>query len=128
MESSSSVSRLPSFENLRRGQGKVVDIFRTQEVVTAQLPTGYGKTRTAACSYLTLRARGVCNRMLYIVPRSAQAKQAADGLPDADITVLVAYTRKDDPHVDTWPGWWSGEHWMDADGDLCERQALRAAA
>lgn len=82
MESSSSVSRLPSFENLRRGQRKVVDLFRTQEVVTAQLPTGYGKTRTAACSYLTLRARGVCNRMLYIVPRSAQAKQAADGLPD----------------------------------------------
>lgn len=45
----------------------------------------------------------------------------ADGMPDAEITVLVAFTRKDDPHVDTWPGWWSGAHWMDAEGDRFER-------
>jgi len=49
--------------------------------VVAQLPTGYGKTRTAACSYLVLRDRGVVNRMLYVVPRSAQARQAADDVP-----------------------------------------------
>ena len=73
--------QLPSFEDLRAGQKRVVDLFRTQESVVAQLPTGYGKTLTAACSYLMLRSRGVVNRLLYVVPRSAQARQAAEDVP-----------------------------------------------
>lgn len=45
-----------------------------------------------------------------------------DGMPDADETVLVAFTT-DDGHIDTWLGWWSGEHWMDAStGDQIERE------
>ncbi len=51
----------------------------------------------------------------------------ADGLPDSDTTVLVSYQMADEPDaVDTWPGWWSGEHWMDAaTGDRMERDGLR---
>ncbi len=81
MEPASSLSALPSFENLRPGQQDVVDLFKTTTSVVAQLPTGYGKTRTAACAYLMLRARGVVNRMLYVVPRSTQAEQAAEDVP-----------------------------------------------
>jgi hypothetical protein len=37
------------------------------------------------------------------------------GMPDAEITVLLEFVHTDDPaHADTWPGWWSGEHWIDA--------------
>lgn len=44
-----------------------------------------------------------------------------DGMPDAEITVLVRFTSGDD-HSDTWPGWWSGSHWIDAStGDRIER-------
>lgn len=81
MESASTLPSLPSFENLRPGQRDVVDRFRSGTSVVAQLPTGYGKTRTAACSFLMLRARGVVNRILYVVPRSAQACQAAEDVP-----------------------------------------------
>ena len=81
MESASTLPSLPSFENLRPGQRDVVDRFRSGTSVVAQLPTGYGKTRTAACSYLMLRARGIVNRLLYVVPRSAQARQAAEDVP-----------------------------------------------
>lgn len=81
MESASPLPSLPSFENLRPGQQQVVDLFRTRISAVVQLPTGYGKTRTAACSYLMLRARGVVNRVLYVVPRSAQACQAAEDVP-----------------------------------------------
>lgn len=81
MEPASSLLSLPFLENLRTGQREVVERFRHSESVVAQLPTGYGKTRTAACSYLVLRSRGVANRMLYVVPRSAQARQAAEDVP-----------------------------------------------
>lgn len=50
----------------------------------------------------------------------------ADGVPDADTTVLVAFKFNDEPEVDTWPGWWNGEHWMDATtGDRMERHGDR---
>ena len=46
----------------------------------------------------------------------------ADGLPDAEISVLVAYKLAGETEVDTWPAWWSGEHWIDAStGDRMER-------
>lgn len=81
MEPASTLSQLPSFKNLRAGQRRVVDLFNHKTSVVAQLPTGYGKTRTASCSYLLLRHLGVANRMLYVVPRSAQASQAAEDVP-----------------------------------------------
>ena len=55
----------------------------------------------------------------------------ADGVPDADTTVLVAFKFNDEPGVDTsaidtWPAWWDGEHWMDAaTGDRMERHGDR---
>lgn len=30
----------------------------------------------------------------------------ADGVPDADTTVLVEFKFNDEPTSDTWPGWW----------------------
>ena len=45
----------------------------------------------------------------------------ADGMPDAEITVLISFLASDGC-ADTWPGWWSGEHWIDAStGDRIER-------
>lgn len=38
----------------------------------------------------------------------------ADGLPDADLTVLVEARDIDDPTAtEVWPGFWSGERWVD---------------
>ena len=51
--------------------------------LNAQLPTGYGKTFTACCVYSSLQKTGKVNRMLYIVPRTAQLSQfVADGAAD----------------------------------------------
>lgn len=46
-----------------------------------------------------------------------------DGLPDAEVSVLAEFVHADEPdHADTWPAWWSGEHWIDATtGDRLER-------
>lgn len=53
----------------------------------------------------------------------------ADGMPDAEISVLVEFIAEDGER-DTWPGWWSGEHWIDAStGDQIERDGrLRVVA
>lgn len=83
MEPSSVMQNLPWRQNLRAGQEKVVALFETQTKVVAQLPTGYGKTLAATCSYLELKHRIGVNRILYIVPRGAQAKQAAEEIPSA---------------------------------------------
>lgn len=41
----------------------------------------------------------------------------ADGLPDADLTVLLEVRDPDETDTtEVWPGWWSGERWVDADG------------
>jgi superfamily II DNA or RNA helicase len=71
---------MPLHKDLRPKQVEVIRLFETKDRGVAKLPTGYGKTVTAAGSYAVLRHRGKCNRMLYIVPRRSQAKQAADGL------------------------------------------------
>jgi hypothetical protein len=81
MESASASPELPLLEDLRPGQAEVVRVFDDKSVVVAKLPTGYGKTRTAVAAYARLRARGKVNRLLYIVPRSAQATQAAEDVP-----------------------------------------------
>jgi superfamily II DNA or RNA helicase len=81
MEPASNLQTLPSKQNLRAGQEAVVNLFRSQTKVVAQLPTGYGKTLTAVCSYLELKRRIGVNRVLYIVPRGQQAQQAAEEVP-----------------------------------------------
>lgn len=49
----------------------------------AQLPTGYGKTFTAACVYSTLQQAGLVDRLLYLVPSVGQLDQfVADGKED----------------------------------------------
>lgn len=81
MEHASTMPELPSFKNLRSGQSAVAELFKTKMSVVAKLPTGYGKTLTAAASYVMLRSTHKVNRLLYIVPRAAQASQAAHDLP-----------------------------------------------
>lgn len=81
MEPAGVVQTVPWQENLRAGQKEVVDLFEKQTKVVAQLPTGYGKTLAATCSYLALKSRIGVNRVLYIVPRGAQAKQVAEEIP-----------------------------------------------
>jgi len=45
------------------------------------------------------------------------------GMPDAEIDVLLEFIHTDEPdNPDTWPGWWSGEHWINGStGDQIER-------
>ncbi len=52
----------------------------------------------------------------------------ADGLPDADITVDIEVLYPDG-ETECWPGWWSGEHWIDAaSGDRIERNGSSVLA
>ena len=81
MESSSTMQKLSLPKNLRSGQKKTAEKFYEQNVVVAKLPTGYGKTLTSVCSYAILRKKMVANRVLYVVPRANQAKQAAASFP-----------------------------------------------
>jgi superfamily II DNA or RNA helicase len=74
MESASFMSFVSQVENrlgevFRKGQRDVAERFLNSTSVTAQLPTGYGKTRAAALSYAVLRATQMANRVLYVVPR-----------------------------------------------------------
>lgn len=93
MEPSSTLHSVPSFKNLRAGQKEVVDLFLTKDTVTAQLPTGYGKTRAAAASYALLRGMGRVNRALIIVPRGAQADQIAEEFPRIILEMGVPKTQ-----------------------------------
>lgn len=92
MQHASTMQRLPLPKNLRKGQREVIEKFYESEAVIAKLPTGYGKTFTAVCSYAVLRDRGIANRILYIVPRRNQAIQAADSLP-VDLKVFGVKTK-----------------------------------
>ena len=50
-----------------------------------KLPTGYGKTFTAACVYSSLQAAGIVDRLLYLVPSTGQLDQfVADGGSDLE--------------------------------------------
>jgi superfamily II DNA or RNA helicase len=82
MESASRSSGMSLPEKLRPKQREIIEAFDTRNEVIAKLPTGYGKTLAAAGAYATLRHRGACNRMLYIVARSVQGRQAAESVPD----------------------------------------------
>ena len=86
MESTSPMFFLSQIEDrlgepLREGQREVIERFFVVASVVAQLPTGLGKTRAAAAAYAVLRQQNLVNRVLYIVPRGAQANQAADEFP-----------------------------------------------
>lgn len=38
----------------------------------------------------------------------------ADGMPDAEITVLAEVRNPDEPHTtEVWPAFWSGQLWVD---------------
>jgi hypothetical protein len=51
----------------------------------AKLPTGYGKTFTAACVYSSLQAAGTVDRLLYLVPSTGQLDQfVTDGGSDLE--------------------------------------------
>lgn len=50
-----------------------------------KLPTGYGKTFTAACVYSSLQAQGLVDRLLYLVPSTGQLDQfVTDGNSDLE--------------------------------------------
>jgi len=38
----------------------------------------------------------------------------ADGMPDAEITVLAEIRQLDGNSTEVWPAWWGGERWIDA--------------
>ena len=48
---------------------------RKRSQLIVQLPTGYGKTFTAASIYAKLQSQGRVNRLLYLVPSDAQLNQ-----------------------------------------------------
>ena len=81
------MSQLSFRQNPRRGQRTVIDIAlepgRTR--LCAKLPTGYGKTFTAACVYSSLQAAGIVDRLLYLVPSTGQLDQfVTDGGSDLE--------------------------------------------
>lgn len=76
---------MPFRKDLRRGQIEVVKaaIDRRTGNLNTQLPTGYGKTLTACCVYSSLRAMGMVDRLLYVVPSTSQLEQfLKDGAAD----------------------------------------------
>ena len=81
------MSQLSFRQNPRRGQRTVIDMAlepgRTR--LCAKLPTGYGKTFTAACVYSSLQAAGIVDRLLYLVPSTGQLDQfVTDGGSDLE--------------------------------------------
>ena len=85
------MSGLSFRKNPRQGQAAAIKAAsqtqRTQLI--AQLPTGYGKTFTAASIYSSLQHQGRVNRLMYLVPSTGQLDQfVLDGsgdLADADV-------------------------------------------
>ena len=71
------MSKLSFRQNPRGGQRAVIDIAAEpgRARLCAKLPTGYGKTFTAACVYSTLQANGLVDRLLYLVPSTGQLDQ-----------------------------------------------------
>jgi hypothetical protein len=85
MEPASNMPLMPFQKTLRSGQQEVVDLSVRPNITTinAQLPTGYGKTLAATCTYSALQQIGRVNRMLYVVPTTAQLVQfVKDGSAD----------------------------------------------
>jgi len=81
MEPSGSASGVSLPKDLRPKQREVIEAFLATVTLIIKLPVAYGKTETAAGAFAQLRHRAVANRMLYIVARRDQARQAADSIP-----------------------------------------------
>lgn len=92
MESPSFMSWMPCAKALRKGQREVLEHLELnrEKSLNVRLPTGYGKTLVAACSYSLLKHYGDVNRLLYIVPTSAQLQQfwndGSSDLAEAGVT------------------------------------------
>ena len=81
------MSTLSFRKNPRRGQAEVIRraIETEGRQLCAKLPTGYGKTYTAACVYSSLQSQGKVNRLLYLVTTVGQLKQfVQDGKGDLE--------------------------------------------
>jgi superfamily II DNA/RNA helicase len=81
------MSKLSFKQNPRAGQRRVIKLAEdsTRRRLCAQLPTGYGKTFTAACVFSTLQHQGRVDRLLYLVPSTGQLRQfASDGASDLE--------------------------------------------
>jgi len=81
------MSTLSFRKNPRRGQAEVIRraIETEKRQLCAKLPTGYGKTYTAACVYSSLQSQGKVSRLLYLVPTVGQLKQfVQDGKGDLE--------------------------------------------
>lgn len=79
------MSGLSFKKNPRPGQALAIEEASrpSRSQLIAQLPTGYGKTFTAASIYATLQAQGRVNRLLYLVPSTGQLDQfVRDGAGD----------------------------------------------
>lgn len=79
------MSPLSFRQDPRKGQLDVIELATeaTRRKLCAQLPTGYGKTFTAACVFSTLQHQGRVDRLLYLVPSTAQLDQfVEDGMSD----------------------------------------------
>lgn len=88
----------PSNFKLRKGQKQVIDLLsdsesapRKNKQLIAELPTGYGKTVVVCASYALLRAAGVVNRMLVIVPSGEQFTSYLNEI-ESDMCELAAPT------------------------------------
>lgn len=76
MESTTIVYGVPFGKKPRSGQARVFDALNTHTaILNIKLPTGYGKTFTAAGVYSILKSRGKATRLLVIFPNDGQLEQ-----------------------------------------------------
>lgn len=76
MQSASTMQGVPFRQKPRQGQRRVFDeLERCGNYLNIQLPTGYGKTFTAAGCYAIKQREGSVNRLLMILPTDAQLTQ-----------------------------------------------------
>lgn len=84
MEHASIMQNLPFKKDPRDGQKQVLGKLDGR-TLNVQLPTGYGKTFTACAAYSILAKEGRVNRLLFIVPTTAQLDQfVCDGHDDLE--------------------------------------------
>lgn len=88
MESASTLFGVSFSQTLRLGQAETVRMAMDhgRSELSVQLPTGYGKTLTAASVYSVLKHNNRVNRLLYVVPTTAQLMQfVQDGAGDLSV-------------------------------------------
>lgn len=75
---------------LRRGQLLALEVALHKFLVKAKLPTGYGKTLLASAIHALRYFRGEGDYLLFLVPRAAQATQAAESIPEELARFLIS--------------------------------------